>query len=193
MIELRLAERKKKINKRLKHLKNNCGNGYPFAVVITLCLVMIFTGASEYFRLMIVAQGVRDALQDAVISTVVENYDDVYHGVREGYSGGYQPTDEDFEESIDYGNIYDKMDSILGLTQDGGYHEKNTSGSEIQFKIWNLDVEIRNAPFASSDRAKERFEIDSTVMLEVPISFGGKLLPAMKIKVKNSAGYTPKF
>lgn len=181
------------LNKRLKPLKNNRGNGYPFAVAITLCLVLIFTGISEYFRLMIVAQGVRDALQDAVISTVVENYDDVYHGVREGYSGGYQPTDEDFEESIDYGNIYDKMDNILGLIHNGGYHEKSVSGSETQFKIWNLDVEIRNAPFADSDMADKRFEIDSTVMLEVPVSFGGKLLPSMKIKVKNSAGYTPKF
>jgi hypothetical protein len=190
---LNLAERRKVVNKRLKPLKNNRGNGYPFAVAITLCLVLIFTGISEYFRLMIVAQGVRDALQDAVISTVVENYNDVYHGVREGYSGGYQPTAEDFEESIDYGNIYDKMDNILGLTQNGGYHEKNASGSETQFKIWNLDVEIRNAPFASSDRADKRFEIDSTVMLEVPVSFGGKLLPSMKIKMKNSAGYTPKF
>lgn len=59
---------------------------------------------------MIVAQGVRDALQSAVISTVSDNYDDVYHGVREGYSGGYQPIDSDFEESFDYGDVYDRLD-----------------------------------------------------------------------------------
>ena len=67
-------------------LINNKGSGFPFAVAITLCLVMIFSGVSEYFRLMIIAQGVRDALQDAVITTVNDNYDNVYHGVREGYS-----------------------------------------------------------------------------------------------------------
>ncbi|MDA3731395.1 hypothetical protein PBV87_07890 [Niameybacter massiliensis] len=181
--------------RKLNHsLKNNRGNGYPLAVAITLILVMIFTGISEYFRLMIVAQGVRDALQDAVISTVVENYDEVYHGVREGYSGGYQPSTEDFEESIDYGDIYDKIDNILGLSVENDYHVKGVSDTtEMQFRIWNLNVDIENAPLATADRDGERFKIDSTIMLEVPVSFGGKLLPPMQIKVKNSAGYTPKF
>ena len=60
---------------------------------------------------MIIAQGVRDAVQDAVISTVNDNYDDVYHGVREGYSGGYQPMADDFEESLDCGDIYNRLDA----------------------------------------------------------------------------------
>lgn len=174
-------------------LSNNRGSGFPLAVAITLCLVMIFTGISEYFRLMIVAQGVRDALQSAVISTVSDNYDDVYHGVREGYTGGYQPIDSDFEESIDYGDIYDQMDRILGLEQLGDEHIKTISEGKEEFKIWDLNVEIRNAPLASGDINGQRFKVDSSIMLEVPASFGGKLLPPMVIRVKNSAGYTPKF
>lgn len=59
--------------------------------------------------------------------------------------------------------------------------------------MWNLDVDIRNAPLASGDQASARFEADSTILLEVPISFGGQLLPPMTIKVKTSAGYTPRF
>lgn len=182
------------MNKLLKSLKNNRGNGYPLAVAVTLILVMIFTGISEYFRLMIVAEGVRDALQDAIIATVTENYDDVYHGVREGYSGGYQPMSDDFEESLDYGDIYDKMDTILGLHIENGYHVKSASDTtEMQFRIWNLDVDIENAPLATADREGDRFKVDSSIMLEVPFSFGGKLLPSMRINVKNSAGYTPVF
>ena len=111
---------------------------------------MIFTGISEYFRLLIIAQGVRDALQDAVISTVSDNYDDVYHGVREGYSGGYQPTVEDFEESLDYGDIYGKIDIVLGIDLQNGYHVKTTSKGETEFKIRDLDVDIRNVPLASA-------------------------------------------
>lgn len=182
------------IRKLLIPLKNNRGNGYPLAVAITLILVMIFTGVSEYFRLMIVAQGVRDALQDAVISTVTENYDEVYHGVREGYSGGYQPSAEDFEESLDYGDIYDRMDKILGLTIENGFHIKNASDTtQMQFKIWSLNVNIENAPIATADTAGQRFQVDSSIELSVPVSFGGNLLPPMRIQVKNSAGYTPKF
>lgn len=182
------------ISKLRKMFKDNRGNSYPLAVAITLILVMIFTGASEYFRLMIVAQGVRDALQDAVISTVIENYDNVYHGVREGYSGCYQPSAEDFEEAIDYGNIYDRMETILGLSVEHGYYIKHISDEAgIQYRIWGLYVDVENAPIATSDRVNDRFKIDSTIMLEVPVLFGGRLLPPMRIKVKNSAGYTPRF
>lgn len=174
-------------------LKDKAGNSFPLIIAVTLALIMIFTGISEYFRLMIIAQGVRDAVQDAVISTVNDNYDDVYHGVREGYSGGYQPVADDFQESLNYGDVYGRLDSILGLNQSGGYHIKTTSDNKVEFRIWDLDVVIRNAPLASGDIASSRFRIDSTIMLEVPVSFGGKLLPSMKIRIKTSAGYTPKF
>ena len=69
-------------------LRDRKGNGFPLAIAITLALVIIFCGISEYIRLLIIAQGVRDAMQTAVISTVNDNYDDVYHGVREGTLGG---------------------------------------------------------------------------------------------------------
>ena len=174
-------------------LENKSGAGFPLIIAVTLSLVIIFTGTSEYFRLMIVAQGVRDAVQAAVISTVNDNYDDVYHGVREGYSGAYQPMAGDFDESLDYGEIYERLDSILGLSVRNFYHEKRTSDGKLEFKVWGLDVDIRNAPFASGDQSSARFEADSTIMLEVPVSFGGKLLPPMRIKVNTSAGYTPRF
>lgn len=174
-------------------LKGNKGSSFPLVIAVTLCLLLIFTGISEYFRLMIIAQGVRDAVQDAVISTVNDNYYDVYHGVREGYSGGYQPIADDFEESLDYGEIYDRLDTILGLNKSGGYHIKTTSDEKIQFRIWNLDVDIKNAPIASGDAPSSRFKVDGIIMLEVPVSFVGRLLPSMKIKIKTSAGYTPKF
>lgn len=174
-------------------LKDKKASSFPFIIAITLSLVIIFCGISEYFRLVIVAQGVRDAVQTAVISTVNDNYDDVYHGVREGYSGAYQPIAEDFEESLDYGDIYDRLDSILGLSYSDGYHEKRTSDSKLEFRVWGLSVDIRNAPFASGDQSSARFEADSTIMLEVPVSFGGKFLQPMRIKVKTSAGYTPRF
>jgi hypothetical protein len=97
------------------------------------------------------------------------------------------------KKGLDYGDIYNRLDGILGLSYSGGYHEKRTSDGKLEFKIWNLDVDIRNAPFASSDQVSARFKADSTIMLEVPVSFGGKLLPPMRIKVKTSAGYTPRF
>ena len=174
-------------------IKDKSGASFPMIVAITVSLVILLAGVSDYLHLLIIAQGVRDSVQAAIISTVVENYDDVYHGVREGYSGGYQPMVGNFDESLDYGDIYERLDTILGLSVNGFYHEKLTSDGKLEFKVWNLDVDIRNAPFAAGDQASARFEADSTIMLEVPVSFGGKLLPPMQIKVKTSAGYTPRF
>ena len=68
-------------------IRDRRGISFPLIIAVTLSLVILLCGVSEYLRLLIVAQGVRDAVQEAVISTVNDNYDDVYHGVREGYSG----------------------------------------------------------------------------------------------------------
>lgn len=174
-------------------LKDRSGSSFPLIVAIALALVMIFTAISEYQHLLIVAQGVRDAVEDAVISTVNDNYDDVYHGVREGYSGGYQPMAGDFEESLDYGDIYGRLEDILGLSYRGGRRVKLTQDGKTEFQVWGLDVSIRNAPLASGDHAGSRFVADCEIDLEVPVSFGGQLLPPMRITVRTSAGYTPRF
>ena len=94
-------------------IRDRRGISFPLIIAVTLSLVILLCGVSEYLRLLIVAQGVRDAVQEAVISTVNDNYDDVYHGVREGYSGAYQPMAGDFEESLDYGDIYGRLDALL--------------------------------------------------------------------------------
>ena len=153
------------MNKLRQILKDQRGVAFPLIIAIVLVLVMLMCYISEYFRLLIVAQGVRDAVQEAVISTVNE----------------------------DYGDIYGRLDDILGLTYRSGYHTQYTEDGATEFRVWGLDVEIRNAPFASGDSAGDRFVADCEIELEVPVSFGGELLPPMRMTVKVSAGYTPRF
>ena len=60
--------------RRIKRiLAGKRGSSFPLIVAVTLALALIFCGVSEYFRLMVIAQGVRDAVQSAVISTVNDN------------------------------------------------------------------------------------------------------------------------
>ena len=169
------------------------GTSFPLIIAIVLALIIILAGVSEYLRLMMIAKGVRDAVQSSVIATVVENYDNVYQGAREGYSGAYQPMGGGFDESLDYGDIYRRLSNVLGLTRSGGAYEKRLPDGSNEFRVWGLSVDIKNAPFARSDSASERFVADCTIQLEVPVSFGGRLLPPMRITVKTGAGYTPKF
>ena len=76
---------------RKRLFRSRSGEGYPMVIAVTLCLLMLFLAVAEYFRVNIIVQGVRDAVQQAVIATVNENYDDVYHSVREGYAAGWFP------------------------------------------------------------------------------------------------------
>lgn len=99
----------------------------------------------------------------------------------------------DFEESLDYGDIYGRLDALLNLTNQSGYHVQYTEDGKMEFRVWDLSVDLQNASFASADSAGNRLIADCEIELEVPVSFGGRLLPPMRMTVKVSAGYTPRF
>ena len=76
--------------KKLKRiLKEKRAASFPMTIGVVLALIILLCGISEYFRLQVIAAGVRAAVEDAIISTVTDNYAGVYHGAREGYSGSY--------------------------------------------------------------------------------------------------------
>lgn len=182
---------------KLKSLiKDKRGVSFPLVIAVTLSLVILLCGLSEYFRLYIIAAGVREAVEDAIISTVNDNYFGVYHGVREGYSGSYVPFGEgDWEEELNEGDIYAYLDDVLGTRGQGGRRVKYLEdGRTLEFAIDSLEVTVHNAPLAPSDPENaQRFEADALVRLEVPVRFGGRLLPSMFIHLKVQAGYTEVF
>ena len=174
-------------------LKEKKGSILPLTLAITLSLFIIMAGVSEYMRLKLIAKGVRDAIQSAVISVSVENFENVYSSTREGYSAGYKydANKEDWEEEIHLGDVYDKLDELLGLDVEGIYHIKKT-GPEYEYKLSNLKVEIINSPLKSNN-PDERFTAESLINLEVPLSFGWNHLPPMKIRLKVKSEYMAKF
>ena len=67
---------------RKRLLRSRSGEGYPMVIAVTLCLLMLFMVIAEYFRVNIIVQGVRDAVQQAVIATA---------GSRRGTASGSSP------------------------------------------------------------------------------------------------------
>jgi hypothetical protein len=174
-------------------LKDRRGFSFPLVVAVALSLVMILCGVTEYLRLCVIASGVRDAVQSAVVATVTDNYANVYHGVREGYSGGYLPSGTSWSSSVSTGDVYGRLDKLLGLLNESGAHVK-ASGSTEQFRLSDLSVQITNAPLApSGGNNAQTFTTDATIQLEVPVSFGGKVLPPMKATLKVRGKYMPVF
>lgn len=176
---------------RKRLFRSRSGEGYPMVIAVTLCLLMLFLVIAEYFRVNIIVQGVRDAVQQAVIATVNENYDDVYHSVREGYAAGWFPEgDGEWFESIDAGDIYGNLSYILGLTTDGEFYMKY-AGNELEYTLSDLSVRISNNSLASGQ--SEGYLATAALHLTVPMSFAGKLLPPAQLDLWVDAKYVPKF
>lgn len=171
-------------------LKGGRGDGFPMTIAVTLVLLLIFCGISEYFRVAIIAQGVREALRQSVISTINDNYDDVYHAVREGYAAGYAPKDEGWEESLDTGDVYAHLAFTLGLSSTGGGYAKY-NGSELEFSIADLTVKLLNNGLASGQ--SEGFLADSSIVVIIPTRYDGIILPPITITIKEQAKYSPLF
>ena len=123
--------------------KDTGGSAIPLTIALVLSFVILMCGVSEYFRLQIIASGVKEAVEDAIISTVNDNYAGVYHGVREGYSGGYMPDSaEDWEEALNTGDIYAYLDRTIGTKSSGGRRVKyaRDDDSAMEFAIDSLNV-----------------------------------------------------
>ncbi|MCM1168126.1 MAG: hypothetical protein NC401_19245, partial [Ruminococcus sp.] len=164
----------------------------PLAVVIALAGMMFFVTLWQIIRLITISAGVKDAVQSAVIATSVANYANVYAGVREGYSGGYRYSGNSWKTAISEGDVYGRLDKLLGLHSSGGKHTKsNSDGTE--FAIYGLSVDVDNAQFAPTSGGIKQFSATSYITVEVPLSFCGEVLPPMKIRLCVKSKYTPKF
>lgn len=171
-------------------LKDKQGNMMPLVVTVTICMLIIILGITEYMRLVITASGIKDAMESAIISTVNDNYNEVYHSVREGYAAGYEPEGEFFSASVDYGDIYGRMCFLLGLEEDGDGYVRLNNGGEKEYRLTNLSVSIHNTTLGAGGGP---YYADATIRLEVPVRFAGKILTNMTIDLKVRAAYTEKF
>ena len=160
-----------------KLVKDKNGNTTPLTIALILALLFTLCALSEFFRLSVIANGVRNALQSAVISVATTNYDEVYNGLREGYSGGYWLSGDQWEENLDYGDIYEQLDELLDTESDGKYHVKEMQNG-YEYRLSNLSVDIKNVRLRPGS-AVNNLEVTAKLRLE------------MQIKVKSA--YMPKF
>lgn len=164
----------------------------PWAVVIALAGMLFFVVLWQIVRLVTISAGVKNAVQSAVISATVGNYANVYDGVREGYSGGYKYTENSWKSAVSTGDIYGRLDELLGLGTNVNVHYKYNSYG-IEYTLSDLDVNVENAEFAPTSGEIQQFSATSYITLEVPLSFCGEILPPMKIRLCVKSKYTPKF
>lgn len=172
-------------------MMNNKGNAAVLTVAVCMSLILIMCVIFEYIQMLVICNGIKNAVQSATVSVVVANYDDAYSQLREGYSGGYTYIDSAFTETIDTGNIYARLDELLALTEEVDKHTKY-NGTVKEFSISNLVLDFENTDFAQGDALKN---LNGTVMVdvEIPVRFGGRELVPIQFTMKVKAEYVPKF
>lgn len=144
-------------------------------------------------RLMIVAQGVRDSVQSAIVDVATENWDEAYAGLREGYSGGYQLAGSSWSQNVTSGNVYARLQDVLGIEYEGGQYVKY-SGENLEYRLYDLHLDVENAPLAPSvPDGITQLNVTGTITVDVPLSFGFGHLPPMQITMKLNAKYVPRF
>ena len=176
-----------------KMLRHTSGNSAPLTLAIVLVVIILSCAVFEYMRLMVIASGVRDAVQSAMIDVATKNWDDAYNGLREGYSGGYTLSGTDWVVKLDTGDVYSRLESTLGVKKEGAKYVKYT-GPDVEYTLSDLSVSMQNAPLApASTSGISQLSATGTVDVEVPLSFGWRHLPPLKITMKLKGGFTPKF
>lgn len=177
---------------RMKKLLNNqAGNSTPMTIAMILGLLLFICAMAEFFRLGLIVQGVRDGLQQSIITVAITNYDETYNGLREGYSGGFVLSGDDWQENLDYDDVYYRLDKLLGTTSQGDYHVK-TLGKGFEYRLSDLHVSILNTPFTPGN-ANQNFEADVRITIEIPLSFGWDAVPPLTMEIRTRAAYMPKF
>lgn len=174
-----------------KIIKEKNGNSTPLTIALILGLLLLVCAISEFFRLGIIVQGVRDGLQQAVFMVATTNYDETYNGLREGYSGGYVLSGDRWKENLDYDNVYYRLDNLLGTEEQSGYHVKQQAKS-YEYRLSGLSVKLSNAPLTPGNTNKN-LEIDARINIEIPLSFGWGKLPPLRMELRTRSAYMPKF
>ena len=176
-----------------KILSDKSGSSAPLTLAVVLVVMMMSCTVFEYMRLVVIASGVRDAVQAAMIDVATENWDDAYNGLREGYSGGYTLSGTNWVVRLDAGNVYSRLESTLGVKKESGKYVKYT-GPDVEYTLSGLSVSMQNAPLAPTDTGGiSQLSATGTVDVEVPLSFGWGHLPPLKFTMKLKGGFTPKF
>lgn len=131
--------------------------------------------------------------QERVLKTCVPCEKHPYPGLREGYSGGYQLSGSSWTQNVTTGNVYDRLQQVLGLVYEDGRYLKY-AGPDLEYRFYDLHMELENAPLAPSAPAGiTQLNVTGTVTVEVPLSFGFGHLPPMQITMKLNAKYVPRF
>lgn len=178
---------------RLKRFRaDRKGSGMILAVGLTILLFAVSTAVIESLRMNSMAEKIRSEVQAATVECSTEQYADIYNGIREGYSGGYTLSGGRWSEDLSAADIYARIDTDAGTTQDGDGIVKY-AGTSVDYRLFGLSAQITNAPFAPDGTSTDQLTCTADVDVEVPLLLHWDGIPPMRSHIVVKGGYSPKF
>lgn len=180
-------------------LKDKRGNGFVWACVVLLVILIVFFGLSEDARNHMTTRGVRQGLESVATTIATNNYDEIYRSEREGYFSAYTIDDKKtnkWEEKIENDKLDEYLETALGVQKKGSKYVKETPSGQVEFELTDVEVNIVNPNFAPSDKEKnkETFTVEITSDLKIyPMFKLGEGDEIIEVKVGAKSGYIPKF
>ena len=77
----------------------------------------------EFLKWNTIIKVLKESMRQNAIIIMEENWDDNYESLRESYAGGYKYNEStgEFEQTIDFGSLQDRITNELNLHYDGEY------------------------------------------------------------------------
>lgn len=159
-----------------KLLKDKRGSTLPFVAMI--CIIMFFFMAAgiEFIRVFAMVDGVIDRTNEAVTAVAAVNGGNYFEGFREVDAQPRIYEEEVFMTMVTTDEVAVVLMETLNLEK---------KGSSLVQEVKNTPVLILNGLQVSSVGG----QFVTTFTLEIPISFGGEVLPPIKKKVEVKSDY----
>ena len=157
----------KRLKERIRYcFKSEAGDGYVYAAVLVIILMLFMLVMGEYLRLYSTAVAIRNAMDEAVRHVVTDNWTEVFPGTREGYGGSASPG------RLEDKSVAAEIAGILNATQKGGLYSYETEGQTV-YSVRDVELKMSNADFTEGS-----LSVKAVAQVELYVIIGGfRVLP----------------
>lgn len=165
----------------VRKLREERGEVAPQMAIILLVGVMLFSAAFQVHHAYAAISMVKENAKAAALSVAAINGDEIFEAARESSWVARHYDAEDWETSVYTEDMIESLSHSLGADRVGNTLVKGDSLKMTDLSITYLNIEGGQLNFTF------------TATAEVPLTFGGSLLPPLRYPLTVKTTYEPKF
>lgn len=156
------------MKRMIRSLSDRRGAVLVQAAAAVLSMMIVFSLAYQYGRVLLISSGVKNEIKNAAITAITDNYYPSFNGMREGNSGAYALSGGSFKSTLNEGNIKQYLCINHQLTASGSVLQKNEDDGSLQFSISDINVSYKNGSLASN---KDKLKTTVFYTINIPVKF----------------------